>query len=46
MDVMDIIMLAKISSLHVFPSGKAIVKYPLDETENRVYQSAMRLLKI
>ena len=28
-------LLAKISSIHIFPSGKAIVKYPLDEKENQ-----------
>jgi predicted PilT family ATPase len=35
METLDILLLAKISSIHVFPSGRAIIKYPLDETENK-----------
>lgn len=33
---LDLLLLAKISSIHVFPSGKAVIKFPLDLQENQV----------
>ncbi len=46
METLDMLLLAKISSIHVFPSGKAIIKFPLDLQKNQAVLVSSEMIEI